>query len=204
MASTEEEYHFVEQPKKDYFCPVTYGLLLQPHLTLCCGKHLSQEATTRIEGERGACPLCKESCLSTVLNKHFLREVHELHVFCPHENRGCGWQGELSDLKRHVQSCPMKTAPLISPGTGDDVIRHWAAMVIQAAYRQYQHKKQYYKKISKLRKLRKEIMPRRLRKKWNEHPLSTSDEETLEIIHVSGLVVSIHVYVLRMHLEINC
>ena len=114
MASIEQEYHFVEEPSKDFFCPVTFGLLLQPHLTGCCGKHLSQEATTRIQGEGGACPMCKKPHLSTMLNKHFLRQVNELHVFCHHKDRGCEWQGELSDLERHVKCCPMKTAPLLT------------------------------------------------------------------------------------------
>ena len=114
MASTEQEYHFVEQLSKDFFCPVTLDLLLQPHLTACCGKHLSQEAATRIQRERGACPLCKEPQLDTMLDKNIRRQVNELYVFCRHEDRGCGWQGELSDLERHVQSCPLKTTPLMT------------------------------------------------------------------------------------------
>ena len=113
MDSTEQEYHFVEQLSKDFFCPVTLDLLLHPHLTACCGKHLSQEAATRIQGGGGACPLCKKPHLNTMLDKHYLRQVNELHVFCHHKERGCGWQGELSDLERHVQSCYMKTAPLL-------------------------------------------------------------------------------------------
>ena len=110
----EEEFPFAEQPSEDFFCPVTCDLLLHPHLTACCGKHLSQEAATRIQGEEGACPLCKEPHLKTMLDKRFLRQVNELRVFCRHEDRGCGWQGELSHFKCHVQSCPMKTAPLFS------------------------------------------------------------------------------------------
>ena len=93
---------------------MTYGLLLQPHLTSCCGKHLSQEATTRIQREGGACPLCKTPHWSTVLNKHFQRQVNALHVFCRHEDRGCGWHGELSDLECHIQSCPQKDDPLMT------------------------------------------------------------------------------------------
>ena len=106
---TSKEYTFVEQPSEDFFCPVTYGLMFQPHLTECCGKHLSQEAATRIQGEGGACPLCNTPNLKTTLNKHFRRQVNALYVFCCHEDRGCGWQGELSELKHHIQSCPMKT-----------------------------------------------------------------------------------------------
>ena len=95
----EEEYPFVERPSEEFFCPITCALLLQPHLTGCCGKHLSQEAATKIQGEGGACPLCKEPHLSTFFNKHFLRQVNELRVLCHHENRGCGWQGEsVADL----------------------------------------------------------------------------------------------------------
>ena len=105
--SEDKDYPFIEQPSDDFFCPVTYGLLLQPYLTSCCGKHLSQEATTRIQREGGACPLCMTSRWSTVLNKYFQRQVNALHVFCHHEDRGCGWHGELSDLERHVKSCPM-------------------------------------------------------------------------------------------------
>ena len=47
-----------------------------------------------------------------MLSKHFQRQVNALHVFCRHEDRGCEWYGELSDLERHIQSCPMKYAPL--------------------------------------------------------------------------------------------
>ena len=108
---SDEEYPFVEQPASDFFCPVMMNLLFQPHLTTCCGMHLSRVAATKIQG---ACPLCKAPHLNTVLNKHFQRQVNALDVFCHHEDRGCGWQGELSDLKRHVKSCPMKDAPLMT------------------------------------------------------------------------------------------
>ena len=40
-----------------------------------------------------------------MLDKHYLRQVNQLHVFCHNVDRGCEWQGELSDLKHHVQSC---------------------------------------------------------------------------------------------------
>ena len=106
-ALSEEDIPFVEKPSADYVCPVTLGLLLQPHLTSCCGKHLSQEAVTRIQEEGGVCPLCKTSEWSTMLNKHFQRQVKELLVFCHHKDSGCSWKGELSDWHHHVQSCQM-------------------------------------------------------------------------------------------------
>ena len=112
--ASEEDYLFVEAPSEEFYCPVTFGLLLEPHLTSCCGKHLSQEAATRIQGEGGGCPLCKAPSWSTVLNKHFQRQVKSLCVFCRHEERGCGWQGELGTLDSHAQSCPMRDAPLMT------------------------------------------------------------------------------------------
>ena len=102
----EEGIPFVQQPSNDYFCPVTFGVLLQPHLTSCCGKHLSEEAATRIQGEGGVCPLCKTTEWSTMLNKHFQRQVKELHVFCRYEGHGCSWEGELSAWHLHVHTCP--------------------------------------------------------------------------------------------------
>ena len=106
--SPEEDYPFVEKPSEDFFCPVTLGLLLQPHLTSCCGKHLSEESATRIQGEGGPCPLCKAPDWSTVLNKLFRRQVKELHVFCHHKEKGCWWKGELSDFTQHVHSCQFR------------------------------------------------------------------------------------------------
>ena len=47
-----------------------------------------------------------------MLSKHF--QLPALHVFCRHEDKGCGWHGELSDLEHHVHSCPMTDAPLMT------------------------------------------------------------------------------------------
>ena len=72
ISSPEQEYQFVEQPSEDFFCPVTYDLLLQPHLTECCGKHLSQYAATMIKDAGDPCPMCKETNLSTMLDRHLM------------------------------------------------------------------------------------------------------------------------------------
>ena len=109
--SSEEVYLFVEQPSDDFFCPVTFGLLLQPHLTSCCGNHLSQQAASRIQTEGGACPLCNDQQWDITFNKHFQRQVNSLRVFCRHEDSGCSWQGELGTYHDHVKTCPMRGRP---------------------------------------------------------------------------------------------
>ena len=111
---TEREYDFIEDPPNDFFCPVTLDLLLNPHQTTCCGKHLSDKAVTRIQKEQRACPLCKKQSLVAHPDIHFRRQVHELRVFCNHKERGCGWKGELSALEHHVESCPWKNSPILS------------------------------------------------------------------------------------------
>ena len=98
----DDYYRFVENPSRDFFCPVTMDLMLQPHLTSCCGKHISQEAVRKLKKDGRGCPLCKREQWNTMLSLHFLRQVTELRVFCqdPH----CDWQGELSQLEQHMQS----------------------------------------------------------------------------------------------------
>ena len=109
---TEHECLFVNKPSHELFCPVTTNLLLQPHLTSCCGMHLSQEAALRIKQDVKACPLCNETDWHTMLNKHFQRQMKNLMMFCTYKARGCRWQGELFELELHVRSCPSAKASI--------------------------------------------------------------------------------------------
>ena len=112
-----QEYDFVEQLPFHFNCPVTYNLLLKPHQTDCCGHHLSEETVNKIQGKRQPCPLCKKLSWTTHFDTYFYRQVHEIHVFCHHKKRGCEWEGELRDLKSHVESCTRKDSPISSfPG----------------------------------------------------------------------------------------
>ena len=112
ISSQKEDYKFVEEPSRDFFCPVTMGLLLQPQLTSCCGKHLSQEVANRMLRENSKCPLCKAHCWSATWDKNFQRNVKSLLVFCCNKESGCSWTGELSALDYHIQSCPKNGVPL--------------------------------------------------------------------------------------------
>ena len=109
----EQECDFVKEPSKDFFCPVTQDLLLEPHLSRCCGHHFSAEAVAKIQEVGGACPTCKNEEFLTVPDKYFRRQVHQLRVFCCHKERGCEWKGELSALNQHIQSCLRKNSPVV-------------------------------------------------------------------------------------------
>lgn len=103
--ANQEEYDFVEQPPKDFFCPVTFDLLLEPCQTTCCGNHLSERASARLKSENKPCPVCKEPQLATMPDKYHQRKVRAVQVRCPHSPNGCEWVGEVGGLEQHKQTC---------------------------------------------------------------------------------------------------
>ena len=111
------EYPLVTKPPWEFYCPVTFGLLVQPHRTSCCGKQpLSELAVVRIKEERGKCPLCRASQWETEIDEEFQHKVQSLGVFCAHVDRGCQWKGMVRDFDTHIASCPLKNAPLKQTG----------------------------------------------------------------------------------------
>ena len=109
----DKEYAFLEAPSHNYFCPVTYGLLLEPYQTDCCGKHLSKDAIAKLTMS-AQCPMCQQEGFSATHDKHFQREVKELLVFCPHRNRGCGFMADIADMERHVPRCSKKDHQILT------------------------------------------------------------------------------------------
>ena len=105
---TQQDYDFVEQPDQDFYCPVSLEILLEPHQTLCCGQHISQEAANRLTREGKPCPMCKDDSFAIQVDKYFKRKVKQLNVRCPHKKSGCDWMGELGDLNLHSNSCPKR------------------------------------------------------------------------------------------------
>ena len=100
-----EEFNFIKRPSEDFFCPVTFELLLEPHLTACCGNHLSVRAVNRLKSEEKPCPICKEPDLATMFDKFHRRRVRAVQVHCPHTPSGCEWVGEVGELSQHIQTC---------------------------------------------------------------------------------------------------
>ena len=96
-------YDFVKQPSQNYFCPVTSALLLEPHQTLCCGKHIQEEAVAELTRKKARCPLCRNPVLRTVPNLFFKLTVKQLLIWCPNRKTGCEWMGQLGKLDRHLK-----------------------------------------------------------------------------------------------------
>ena len=102
------EYDFVEEPPREYFCPVTFELLSDPQQTECCGHLLSGKVVSRLQREGKSCPLCNDPNFKVINDKHFKRKANELKVRCPHKRNGCEWVGELGNLDQHSSSCPKR------------------------------------------------------------------------------------------------
>ena len=123
------EYDFIEKPSADFHCPFTLEILTEPHQTLCCGNHLSQEAADRLKQEGKVCPMCKEPNLNTVPDKFFKRQVNQLKVRCSKKAVGCKWMGELGDLEKHLSEGSVDgecqyTAVSCPLSCGDGIQRH--------------------------------------------------------------------------------
>ena len=106
--TNQEEFDFVGQPSEDFFCPVTFELLLNPHQTTCCGHHLSEKAVNRLQREGKPCPMCKESKLVTMPDKFFKRKASAVLIRCPYKESECEWVGEVGRAKQHIAACPKR------------------------------------------------------------------------------------------------
>ena len=125
----QKDFDFVERPSQDFFCPVSFELLLEPQLTSCCGHHLSIEVATRLQREGRACPMCNGEQWQYMIDKNHRRKVHQVRVHCWHKDNGCGWVGEINGLKRHADSCELRPWECkycglkCTYGEGED--KHW-------------------------------------------------------------------------------
>lgn len=102
------EYDFVEEPPKEFYCAVSFQLLLSdPQQTDCCGHHFTLETADLLKRDGKPCPICKAPQLTTHADLHHKRRVNEVAVRCPHKATGkCDWVGELGNLPYHVANCP--------------------------------------------------------------------------------------------------
>ena len=126
-SAAQKEFDFIERPLEEFFCPVTFELLLNPHQTTCCGNHLSEKAVRRLQRDGKPCPMCKEPELSTVQDKFHRRRVSAVHVRCPHTPSSCEWVGEAGQADQHVNLCskrPWKCQYCAFESTHDSKVEH--------------------------------------------------------------------------------
>ena len=102
----EQEYDFLEEPAREFFCAVSLDLLREPQQTDCCGHHFSEDVAHRLRSGGKPCPVCQRADFTTHPDIFHRRKVRQLTVHCQHKENGCGWVGELGNLRDHVTLCP--------------------------------------------------------------------------------------------------
>ena len=103
------------QPEKiQTVCPICLLILREPRQGTCCGKIYCQTCITKVLKEDNRCPMCREPRPHFWPDKHTKQQLFGLRVFCPHRAKdgtrpmvaGCGWQGELGYLEKHINAKP--------------------------------------------------------------------------------------------------
>ena len=96
------DFEFVTAPPKSLECPVCLLTLRDPHVISCCGNEFCQVCIERVQRDGKSCPLCNAPEFMTFLHKKLVREVNSLVVHCSQKEAGCEWEGELGQLKQHL------------------------------------------------------------------------------------------------------
>ena len=104
------DYRFVASfaEGSDLLCKICQSPSRNPHLSSCCGHTFCKSCIDNLKETRTishACPVCRDSEFSVVLNKQIDRAVRSLHVYCTNEKEGCKWQGEVNNIDTHLKSC---------------------------------------------------------------------------------------------------
>ena len=100
------EYDFAEDVDQDFVCPICLLVLREPHQTKCCGHHLCESCTGKLQAPTTSrCPLCQKEGFHTDIDLYFGRKVNELRIRCTRRSNGCQWIGELRGLDDHLAQC---------------------------------------------------------------------------------------------------
>ena len=101
------QVNFVEQPPKEIEveCSICFNVLFEPKLATCCGHSFCAACIDPIKSGGKPCPLCSQQ-IELVDDKRLERTLNGLTVYCPHEEKGCEWTGELRELNNHLNKQP--------------------------------------------------------------------------------------------------
>ena len=117
------DYDFVTPPPKSLECSICLQTLRDPHVISCCGNEFCQVCIERVKKDGKPCPLCNEQNFTTMLHKKLVREVNALVIRCPQKELGCEWEGELGQLRRHL-----------NPGAGVSSTQGCEFLTVECAY----------------------------------------------------------------------
>ena len=109
------DYEFVDTPLDMLICKICCYPSREPYLSDCCGHTFCKSCLRGYEvsvkhpltegASSGGCPMCRSEEFKCVRNKQTERAIKNLKVFCTNKKEGCGWQGEINDIDKHVTQC---------------------------------------------------------------------------------------------------
>ena len=102
------DYDFVNRSDKRYddICNICHLPSRDPYMTgeCCRGQIICKSCLDRALKISKSCPICRNETerFVTYPNFHLDREIKSLLIYCTNKNKGCEWQGELSDINHHL------------------------------------------------------------------------------------------------------
>ena len=97
----------VQKPPKEFICPVSLDLLIDPYLTPC-GHHFSKEVIENLAKENKPCPVCRDK----IITDGRAGECNEFHTNEAQTKIHVAWEKEVPELNIISKSEAMKNKPL--------------------------------------------------------------------------------------------
>ena len=101
------ERNFVVEPSEDFLCPICAKVLVEPHVTECCGQHFCEQCLTQWFKEQGSViyPHCRSINFAHIRYLPMKRKINDLQVFCSNKKDGCTSITTVSQLESHLSEC---------------------------------------------------------------------------------------------------
>lgn len=98
-------YHFVTTPPDWLMCKLCHYPSREPNLTECCTNIFCKSCTEDVQRDSDTCPLCHSKGFVTNCHKQCEEVIRILRVICTNKDKGCPWEGTVSDITSHLDCC---------------------------------------------------------------------------------------------------
>ena len=138
MAARKYEYNFIGEPSDKLKCLICLDVAKDPKQHETCGKIFCSECIEKNKDK--PCPSCrakspnyftdtrgeKNNYLICTFTDNIIllkgaQEIRDLPVWCNNFNNGCGWQGSVGTLDKHMATCEFECVPCKYQYVGCDV-----------------------------------------------------------------------------------
>ena len=104
------KYNFVNKVPDRLLCQICQRPCREPHRSVCCGHVFCKSELNTGSEQLGKeslerCPQCLEKGFIKFVDKLLRREINELSIYCPNNEDGCGWIGEIARVDDHLKEC---------------------------------------------------------------------------------------------------